>query len=99
MGVARVREPVPVLNFFQYGKLYPLTKSSRTRFSFLFIREPIPVFNFFQYGKPYPLLTLWTPGDGLPTLRKLSYAARSLLTDGTVYQRRRQETVDRRHGI
>ena len=33
------------------------------------------------------ILTLWTPGDGLPTLRKLPYAARSLLTDGTVYQR------------
>ena len=33
------------------------------------------------------ILTLCTPGDGLPTLRKLPYAARSLLTDGTVYER------------
>ena len=44
-------------------------------------------------------LTLWTPGAGLPTLRKLPYGARSLLTDGTVYQRHCQESVDRRHGI
>ena len=67
MGVARVREPVPVFNFFQYGKPYPLLISSRTRYSFLSVREPVdymgvarvrepvPVFNFFQYGKPYPL--------------------------------------------
>ena len=53
MGVARVREPVPVFNFFQYGKLYPLSISSRTRFSFLPVRESVPVFNYFQYGKPY----------------------------------------------
>ena len=45
------------------------------------------------------ILTLWTPGNCLPTLRKLPYAARSLLTDGTVYQRWRQETVDRWHSI
>ena len=33
------------------------------------------------------ILTLCTPGDGLPTLRKLPNAARSPLTDGTVYER------------
>ena len=44
-------------------------------------------------------LTLWTPGAGLPTLRKLPYGARNLLTDGTVYQRQCQESVDRLHGI
>ena len=32
--MARVREPVPVLNFLQYGKPYPLAISFRTRFSF-----------------------------------------------------------------
>ena len=50
MGVARARDPVPVFNFFQYGKPYPLSKSSRTRFSFLPVREPIPVFNL---GHPF----------------------------------------------
>ena len=53
-------------------------------------------FNKFEAKLAYPfvitfdlesILTLWTPGDGLPTLRKLPYAARSLLTDGTVYER------------
>ena len=33
------------------------------------------------------MFTLWTPEAGLPTLRKLPYSARSLLTDGTVYER------------
>ena len=51
MGVPRVREPVLVFNFLQYGKLYSLSISSRTRFSFLPVREPVSVFQLFQYGK------------------------------------------------
>ena len=53
--MATVREPVPVFIFFQYGKPYPLSISSRTQFSFLPVWEPVLIFNFFQYGKQHPL--------------------------------------------
>ena len=45
------------------------------------------------------LLTLWTPEDGIPTLRKLPYAARMWYTVGTVFYRTRQKMVYLRHGV
>ena len=48
-AVATVRELVPVFYFFQYGKQYPLSISSRTRFSFLPVQETILALNFFPY--------------------------------------------------
>ena len=44
-------------------------------------------------------LTLWTPEDGIPTLRKLPYDARMRYTVGTVCYRTRQKTVYLRHGV
>ena len=44
-------------------------------------------------------LTLWTPEVSIPTLRKLSYAARRRYTVGTVCYRMRQKSVYLRHGI
>ena len=44
-------------------------------------------------------LTLWTPEVGIPTLRKLPYAARMRYTVGTVCYRTRQKSVYLRHGV
>ena len=44
-------------------------------------------------------LTLWTPEVGIPTLRKLPYAARRRYTVGTVCYRTRQKSVYLRHGV
>ena len=45
------------------------------------------------------LLTLWTPEDGIPTLRKLPYAARLRYTVRTACYRTRRKTVYLRHGV
>ena len=44
-------------------------------------------------------LTLWTPEVGIPTLRKLPYAARMRYTVGTVCYRTRQKSIYLRHGV
>ena len=44
-------------------------------------------------------LTLWTPEVGIPTLRKLPYAARRRYTVGTVCYRTRQKSVYLWHGV
>ena len=45
------------------------------------------------------ILTLWTPGDGIPTFRKLSYAAGLRYTVQTARYRTRRQTVYPRHGV
>ena len=62
--MARVREPVPVFHFLQYGKQYSLSISSRTRFSFPPLRETIFVLNIF----PYPFLISSSTGNHVRSL-------------------------------
>ena len=45
------------------------------------------------------VLTLWTPEDGILTLRKLPYAARLRYTVQTARYRTRRKTVYLRHGV
>ena len=44
-------------------------------------------------------LTLWTPEDGISTLRKLPYAAGLRYTVRTACYRTRRKTVYLRHGV